>query len=116
MNLLVPGTGDAQDVPQFLKQLDALSVFPTTRQDIITQLTSNLTTLKSKNELLIAQQAKLEQSAYNLNFSEHDVITITDTPSLDQVFSCRSVCQFYIGLQRNIRVQIPIQISASRTS
>ena len=88
VNFLVSGTGGAQDVPQFLKQLDALSVFPTTRQDITAQLTSNLKTLKSKNELLIAQQAKLEHSAYNLNFSEHDVITITDAQSLDQVMSC----------------------------
>ena len=84
MNFLVPGTGGAQDVPQFLKQLDALSVFPTTRQDIIAQLTSNLRTLKSKNELLIAQQSTLEHPAYNPNFPEHDVITITDAQLLDQ--------------------------------
>ena len=88
VNFAVPGAGGAQDVPQFLKQLDALSIFPTTRQDIIAQLTSNLKTLKSKNELLIEQQSKLEHSAYNLNFPEHDVITITDTQSLDQVMSC----------------------------
>ena len=88
VNFLVTGTGDAQDVPQFLKQLDALSVFPITRHDIIAQLTSNLKTLKSKNELLIAQQAKLEHSAYNLSFPEHDVITITNNQSLSQVISC----------------------------
>ena len=29
VNFPVPGTGSAQDVPQLLKQLDALSVFPT---------------------------------------------------------------------------------------
>ena len=88
VNFAVPGTGGAQDVPQFLKQLDALSIFPTTRQDIIAQLTFNLKTLKSKNELLIAQQAKLEHLAYNPNFPEHDVITITDNQSLNQVISC----------------------------
>ena len=88
VNFLVPGTGGAQDVPQFLKQLDALSVFPTTRQDMISQLTSNLRTLRSKNELLMAQQAKLEHSAYNLNFPEHDITTITDAQSLDHVISC----------------------------
>ena len=63
MNFPIPSTGDAQDVPQFLKQLDALSVFPTTRLNIIAQLTSNLATLKSKNKLLIEQQSKLEHSA-----------------------------------------------------
>ena len=60
VNFSVPGTGCVQDVPQFLKQLDALSVFPTTRQDIIAQLTSDLRTLKSKNELLVEQQSKLQ--------------------------------------------------------
>ena len=68
----------SQDVPRFLKQLDALSVFPTTRIDIIAQLTSNLRTLKSKNELLIQQQSKLEHSAHTLIFPKHDVITITN--------------------------------------
>ena len=63
VNFLVPGTGGAQDVPQFLKQLDTLSVSPTTRQDIIAQLTFNLRTLESKNELLIQQQSKLKHSA-----------------------------------------------------
>ena len=43
--------------------------------------------LKLKNELLTAQQSKLEHSAYNLNFPEHDMITITDTQSLEQVIS-----------------------------
>ena len=55
VNFPVVGTGGVQDVPRFLKRLDALSVFPTTRQDIVAQLTSDLRTLKSKNELLIQQ-------------------------------------------------------------
>ena len=31
VNFMVHGIDGAQDVPRFLKQLDALSVFPTTR-------------------------------------------------------------------------------------
>ena len=53
MDLLVFVKGGAQDVPRFLKHLDTLSVFPTTRMDIVAQLTSNLRMLESKNELSI---------------------------------------------------------------
>ena len=52
VNFLVPITDGAQDMPRFLKELDALSVFPTTRINIIAQPTFNLRTLKLKNELL----------------------------------------------------------------
>ena len=88
VDFLLPGTSGAHDILQFLKQLDTLSVFPNTRPAIIAQLTSDLRTLKSKNELLVEQQSKLEYSAYNLNFPEHDVITITDASSLEQALSC----------------------------
>ena len=87
VDFLLPGTSGAHNMLRFLKQLDTLSVFPTTRPAIIPQLTSDLRTLKSKNELLIEQQSKLEHSAYNPNFPEHDVITITDALSLEQAIS-----------------------------
>ena len=88
MDFLLPGISSAHDVLQFLKQLDTLLVFPNIRPAIIAQLISDLRTLKSKNKLLVEQQSKLKHSAYNPNFPEHNMITITDASLLEQALNC----------------------------